>query len=226
MMSLGIHNLRDVLLRVAYLYQHAPEELKGEYEKVARIFIEKGKRIVEQYEREKAAAPPQEPPTPPGAEAIQSTVPGIARELWALARGNPDVFTAYARSYPNEELQRIAANPAQLNLLMNQINNTQTEVLGSPVDGIPQAPLKSSNIFGTRYDRLQKSLRVRFQDGSVYKYSGVPEIVNDLFAKGAGTCRTSGRNKHGFWFKNKNPSMGAAFYNLIKLGRYPYQKIK
>jgi hypothetical protein len=224
-MSLNIGNLRDILLRVAHLYDQAPEELKEEYAKVARLFMEKGQAILASREEGQATAPPEQPP-PEGAEQIQSQVPDIARELWALSRGNPDIFAAYARSYPNPELQAMANNPVQLNQLMNQVNNTQTEVLGPPIDGIAQAPIKSSNVYGYRYNPLKKELAVRFNEGSVYRYSGVPKQIFDMFAQGDGVARTNGSNRWGRWWRGKEPSMGAALNNLIKLGGYPYQRIR
>jgi hypothetical protein len=225
-MALNIGNLRDILLRVAYLYDNAPEELKDEYAKVAQIFIEKGRAIIESQQQEEPTTPPPPEPVGGGAGDIQSQVPNIARELWALARGNPDVFQAYARSYPNDELQAIANNPLQLNQLMNQINNTQSEVPGPPIEGIPQAPLKSSNVYGFRYNPLKKELAVRFNQGSVYRYSGVPKQIFDMFAQGDGVAKTSGSNRWGRWWVGKSPSLGAALNNLIKLAGFPYQRIR
>ena len=222
-MTLHIGNIRDVLLRVRYLAANAPDELKPEWAKRLRWFAEKAQEIIE-AEGQTTTKPPEEPPGEE--EPTPSQVPNIARELWALARGNPDVFSAYARSYPNDELNAIANNPAGLNQLMQQINNTQSEVPGPPIDGIPQAPLKSSNIYGARYNPLKQELAVRFNEGSVYRYSGVPKQIFDMFMNGEGTARTSGSNRWGRWWKNKNPSMGSAFHNLIKLGGFPYQKIR
>jgi len=223
-MSLHKGNIRDVLLRVAYLYREAPEELKDEYAKVVKLYIAKANEIL--GKESETEVPPEAPP-PAQAPPIQSQVPEIARELWQLARGNPDIFQAYARSYPNDELQTVANNPTQLNQLMNQINNTQSEVTGAPIDNIPPAPARSSNVFGFRYDPLKQNLAVRFHDGSVYRYSQVPKVIWDMFKNGEGICRTSGSNHFGRWWRGKtNPSYGAAVHQLLIAGKFPYQKIR
>lgn len=223
-MTAAIPNLRDILVRLRYLVAHAPPELQEAMAERARIVAAKIRPLLE---AEKAApkapsAPPEAPPSGP----TQAPIPDIARQLWALSRGNPDIFTAYMRSYPNPQLQQIAENPAQLNALMNQINDTQSIPPVGQADGVNQAPLQSSNIFGVRYDPLKKTMTTRFQNGSVYKYEGVPKVIFDMVYHGDGVAKTTGSNKFGRWWKFKTPSIGAAFHELIKLGGYPFRKIK
>ena len=228
-MTTAIPNLRDILLRLRYLVAHAPPELQEAMAERATIVVDKIKNLIQTQQQQPEAQmelPLQPPAAPPSAPNIQSQVPEIARQLWALSRGNPDIFTAYLRSYPNPELQQIADNPTQLNALMNQINDTQSIPPVGQADGVNQAPLQSSNVYGFRYDPLRKNLTVRFQGGSVYRYQNVPKQIFDMFAVGDGVARTSGSNRFGRWWRGKSPSLGAALHELIKLGGYPYSKIK
>lgn len=156
----------------------------------------------------------------------QIHVPQIARELWTLSRGDPDVFQLYVNTYPDPNVRAIGRIPGALDKIMNEINNSQSITPRGNADGIEQAPLQSSNVYGFRYDPLGRKLTVRFQGGSVYKYDQVPKVIFDMFASGEGVARTSGKNKYGRWWKGKTPSLGASLHSLIKLGKYPYQKIK
>jgi hypothetical protein len=93
-------------------------------------------------------------------------------------------------------------------------------------DSIPKADLNSSNIYGFSYDPKSKSLYVRFQGGNVYGYEGVPPQIFRVFQAGAIPAKTDGQNEYGSWWVGKRPSLGASFYELIKKGGYPYQKLK
>ena len=67
-----------------------------------------------------------------------------------------------------------------------------------------RAPVTSSNLRAVGYNPTSRVLEIEFNDGSVYRYSGVPESVyRDLMSAGS----------HGRYF--------AAF---IK-GCYPYRRI-
>lgn len=228
-------SIKNLAVRLRYLLVHAPDHMKAavlnRIEKLLPIMkqtlIEINKREEQQGKEEAAQAPiqTQTPPQQPQT-GVQTQVPEIARNLWALARGNPDIFIAYARSYPDPTINAIASNPAQLNAIMHQINNTQSIPPQGNADGILQAPLQSSNVYGFRYDPLTKRLTVRFQGGSVYKYEGVPKQIFDMFSVGDGVARTKGSNRWGRWWIGKNPSLGAALHDLIKLGGFPYTKVR
>lgn len=49
--------------------------------------------------------------------------------------------------------------------------------------------MKSSNVSGIAYDRKNNTLMVGFKDGSLYKYSNVPEVI----AKGMFAADSAGR---------------------------------
>lgn len=135
----------------------------------------------------------------------------------------------------SDEFQMILAE--ELETTINRIDQLRNE---NPVENI--APLaqnepnldkgmSSSNVHSFGYDPENNRLLVKFQgdypqeNGPVYGYGGVPEVIFDLFRKGAVPARTDGKNKWGKWWKGKNPSLGASMYTLIKQGGYPYQKL-
>lgn len=64
-------------------------------------------------------------------------------------------------------------------------------------------PLNSSNLSAAEYDGPSRTLTIQFVDGSIYKYSGVPE------ATAAGLFSA--------------PSKGQYFHRAIK-GIYPYEQ--
>lgn len=110
----------------------------------------------------------------------------------------------------------------------------------NPVDGLPPIPpqepklnpgMPSSNINSFGYDPENQKLLVKFQgdypqeNGPIYGYDGIPEVIFNLFRQGAIPARTDGKNKWGLWWKGKVPSLGASLYTLIKNGGYPYQRL-
>lgn len=146
--------------------------------------------------------------------------------LWMLAGGNPEAFANYLQTIPDPEMNALLSNPGQLNNIISHLEQSLPQNRNASQDGIPQAELQSSNIYGFQYDPKTKKLMVRFQEGNVYEYEGVPEQVFNIFSKGAIPAKTNGSNKYGAWYQGKIPSLGAAFYELIKQGGYPYQKLK
>ncbi len=125
----------------------------------------------------------------------------------------------------------------ELEYTTNRLDQLRVE---NPVDSLtPSIPVEpnldkgmaSSNVHSFGYDPENQRLLVKFQgdypeeNGPVYGYGGVPEVIFDLFRKGAIPARTDGKNKWGSWWKGKVPSLGASLYTLIKEGGYPYQKL-
>jgi len=92
-------------------------------------------------------------------------------------------------------------------------------------EGVEPAPMNSSNIWGFSYDPEGQVLRVRFQGDGIYQYQGVPPYIFRIFQAGAVPARTTGRNSYGRWWVGKVPSLGAAFYELIRNGGYGYQRV-
>lgn len=83
--------------------------------------------------------------------------------------------------------------------------------------------IKSSNVWKFKYNTETGDLVVKFQDGSVYTYFKVSLSDFEQFASGSGgTCKTEGKNKWGSWQIGKNPSVGAAIFDV--LDKYSYSK--
>jgi hypothetical protein len=118
-----------------------------------------------------------------------------------------------------------------LELLYNRIEALRGEVNGPISPPEITAGMPSSNVEGFAYDDKTNRLYVRFlgkhpnRNGPIYSYEGVPPVMFDLFRRGAVPARTDGQNKWGKWWKGKVPSLGASVYTLLKLGRFPYQRL-
>lgn len=164
--------------------------------------------------QDQASAPSGAPPMPPGADL-----------LWILSGGQPEVFVNYLGNFPNPELNQLVRNTPQLTQLIERLSREMPRGEPAISDGVPHAPIQSSNIWGFRYDQKTGKLLVRFNSGSVYGYEGVPPYVFKIFESGAIPARTNGRNKFGRWWRGKTPSLGASFHQLVKLGGYPYQRL-
>lgn len=165
-------------------------------------------------EQERGRQVPTPPPLPLGADI-----------LWQIANGNPDAFVSYLRTVPDVDLRVIAQNPDLLRQTVERLSREFPPEERPVIEGIEQAPLTSSNIFGFHYDPQSGDLLVRFQGGSIYAYSGVPRHIFNIFAKGAIPAKTEGQNAYGKWWVGKIPSLGAAFYELIRNGGYPYEQV-
>lgn len=163
--------------------------------------------------------PPEEPPT-----AASSNIEDVDL-LWILAGGNEEAFIGYLRTFPNTGFNQLLRNPAQLREVIANLSSRFGEGINLEADGIPHGPLMSSNIYGFQYDQNSGNLKVRFNSGSVYSYDGVPRGVFRAFEQGAVPARTNGENQYGHWWQGKMPSAGAAFYELIRNGGYPYQRV-
>ena len=158
-------------------------------------------------------------------QAPAPAVPQGALLLWQIAGSQPDAFVNYLRSVPDPQLNALLTQPDILNNLIEYLQREHPPGETPVVDGITHADLQSSNVFGFQYNPRNRRLLVRFNSGSVYGYDNVPPAVYQVFAKGAVPARTSGRNRWGRWWQGKIPSLGAAFYQMIRLGNYPYQRL-
>jgi hypothetical protein len=159
----------------------------------------------------------------PNAPAPQ--IPAGSDLLWILSGGNRDAFINYLHTIPDPALNQLVRNPYELNRTINQLSQQITMPHGEVQQGIPKADLQSSNVYGFSYSPKDGHLYVRFNSGSVYEYNGVPAQVFKIFAKGAVPCKTTGQNRWGRFWKGKIPSLGAAFYEMIREGGFPYQKV-
>jgi hypothetical protein len=148
-----------------------------------------------------------------------------ANLLWILAGGQEQAFVSYLREFQDPSLQGLLENPTLLAQTIQQLQrNNPIEHIGQ-ADGIPQADLQSSNVYGFRFNPRNKKLQVRFQGGSLYEYDNVPDSIFNLFSHGNATAKTNGKNEYGQWWKGKNPSLGASLNAYIKAGGYNYRKL-
>jgi hypothetical protein len=159
------------------------------------------------------------------ARSTRTPMPTGTDLLWQLANGNPEAFVNYLRTVPDIALNNLLQNPTQLTQIINELSQRLPPQPPEQLDGIPKADLQSSNIYGFKYDPRSGRLFVRFQGGSVYEYDGVPPYIFNIFQRGAVPAKTTGQNEFGSWWIGKQPSLGAAFYDLIRSGSYPYERV-
>jgi hypothetical protein len=157
--------------------------------------------------------------------SIETNIPPNVGQIWNLSGGNEQAFTDYLRQIPDPALNSLLTNPTQLRSIIRRLQENQPQERSREVEGIPQAPLQSSNIWGMAYDQRNRKAYVKFQGDGVYEYDGIPPMIFELFRRGSVPAKTNGQNQFGKWWKGKNPSLGAAFFELIRNGGYPYQKI-
>lgn len=144
--------------------------------------------------------------------------------LYMLAGGKPQAFLDYARQVPVKEINDLARNPQALQNVLRQLQSKIT-LFPQQKDGIPQADLQSSNVYGYQYDPSSGSLKVRFQNGGIYEYDDVPPFIYKLFSDGAIPAKTEGENEYGAWWIGKRPSIGSSLNYLLKNGAYRYTKL-
>lgn len=160
--------------------------------------------------------PPTQGPEPVGVDL-----------LWQLAGGDETAFIGYLRTFPDPALNALLRNPTQLQQTIQDLQQRMPPGQQPTSEGgIPHADINSSNIYGFRFNPKNGQLMVRFQSGAVYGYSGVPQGVFNVFRQGAVPAKTNGQNEFGKWWTGKQPSLGAAFYNLIRQGGYAYQRLQ
>lgn len=157
---------------------------------------------------------------------VENTVSADAQLLWMLSGQQPQAFISYLRSFSTPATQSLLNNPAELNATIEQLSKMMPQGQQPVIDGIPHADLESSNIWGANYDKKSGKMRVRFQGGSEYEYDGVPPAIFNAFIHGNAAAKTKGQNQYGRWWRQKNPSLGAAMNQYIKAGKFNYRKIR
>ena len=156
---------------------------------------------------------------------IEAPIPIGADLLWQLSNANPETFINYLHTVPDESLNALLKNPTQLQATIERLSQQIPPGPAAQESGIPHAELNSSNIYGFKYEPKTGHLLVRFQKGPIYSYEGVPPYIFNVFSRGAIPAKTKGSNEFGSWWVGKNPSLGAAFYELIRSGPYPYERV-
>lgn len=212
-----IQEIKDNLRRIMEQITSIGEEPPPEIQQMLMQVIQRAHNQIFELRQEGNQQPPEAP--------TQTPIPESARLIWILSGGQPEAFAQYLGTFPDASLNALQRNPAQLQAMLAQLQQQMPQGNQGSADGIPQADLNSSNIYGFRYDPKTGKLLVRFQGGSVYGYQGVPQEIFRIFQHGAIPAKTKGKNRYGEWWQGKVPSLGAAFHALIKQGDYPYQKL-
>lgn len=219
-----VQALQEVLDRMVDILEQAlanGQEISDDLKiAVAEAITDSVQRINELQQQ-----PPEQPPAPPE-PSPQAPIPEGADLLWILAGGRQDAFVNYLRTFPDPAFNALLRNPQALQSTINNLSQRFPEGIQLQADGFQHAPLLSSNIYGFRYDPKSGRLLVRFNSGSIYRYDGIPKGVYQIFEQGAIPARTNGQNRWGRWWQGKIPSLGAAFYQLIRQGGYPYQRLQ
>jgi hypothetical protein len=91
--------------------------------------------------------------------------------------------------------------------------------------------VKSSHLKEMKYDSKTEILEIEFLNGSVYKYSNVPEKVFRDLAEEQNILRKIGSGivkgaKKLFGKQVEEGTYGTRFWELIRRGGYEYEKIK
>jgi len=159
-------------------------------------------------------------------QSVEAPISDNVQLLWQLSGGQPNAFASYLREFPDPSLQSLLSNPSLLASTIERLQQNHPVDISGSIDGIPHAPLNSSNIYGFKFNPSSKKLRVRFHGGSEYEYSDIPNVIFNLFSHGNATATTNGKNKFGSWFKGKNPSLGAALNQYIKKGGFSYKRLR
>jgi len=219
--------VRDLIERMMAMGEEPPPEIRDLLSQV----IQRAQQQVNELraQGQQPQQPPQEPtPKPPAAPIVSPPPHYDSRLLWILSGRNPETFTQYLQTYPTAGTANLLANPDLLNSTIQQLSTSmppgEHETLMA--DGIPHADLQSSNIWGALYDKKTGKMKVRFQGGSEYEYDGIPANIYNAFIHGNASARTDGENQYGKWWRQKNPSLGAAFNQYIKEGNFNYRKIR
>ncbi len=156
---------------------------------------------------------------------IETTISPETGRIWQLSGGNPGVFINYLRNNPDQALRSLINHPEQLQEVIRRLQENAPQERNRESDGIPQAPIQSSNIWGFAYSQPERKLYAKFQGDGIYQYSNVPPQVFNQFQQGAVPARTEGENNYGMWWRGKQPSLGASLHQLIKQQNYPYERV-
>jgi hypothetical protein len=94
-------------------------------------------------------------------------------------------------------------------------------------------PVQSSHLASLEYDDDTEELKVGFLNGSIYKYEGVPldvykELANykSALQKVGGGLKKLFRPKAAKAEEEENGTFGTRFWEIIRRGKYKYEKIQ
>ena len=214
----SLEELLDQLIAGIQQIVESGEELSDEFQGMLASEISETMNRIDQLESELGGIEKE--------AQIQTPVSDNANLLWILSGGQPEDFVSYLQEFPDPSFANLLSNPNLLNSTIQQLQKTNPIDRVGIADGIPQASLQSSNVYGFRFNPRSKKLQVRFQGGSLYEYDNVPDQIFSLFSSGNAQAKTDGRNRYGKWWRGKKPSLGASLNQYIKQGGYNYRKLR
>ncbi len=184
--------------------------------------------LVTRIQEAQREEPPEQPEQPPqhGPAPIEPPPPPDAQLLWFLSGQQEQAFVSYLRTYPTPSTQALLNDPQLLASTIENLSRLFPAGERITLDGIPHAELNSSNVWGANYDQRSGRMRVRFHGGSEYEYDDIPPAIFRAFIHGNANAKTDGHNQYGRWWKNKNPSLGAALNQYVKAGNFHYRRIR
>lgn len=218
--------LEEILRQLTQAIQQviaSGEELSDEFQGLLAQTLGTLVQRIEEAPQE-PEAPQEQPPEPPA--AAQPPISSDVELLWVLAGQDPQAFISYLRNFPTPSTQGLLQDVGLLNSTIERLQTQMPQGVTPVADGIPHAPLQSSNVWGASYDQRTGRMRVRFQSGSVYEYENVPVNIFRAFISGNAAARTDGQNRYGRWWRNKSPSVGAAMHQYIRRGNFPYTRLR
>lgn len=217
-----MNELFDLIEQLMQYIEANGANLNAETQRELGVFLQEVMSFVNEQQGQQPEPPPEQAPQVPEEFPISDS----ANLLWILSGGQPNAFVSYLREFPDPSLTNLVNNPDLLAQTIERLQQQEPQNRTNALDGIQQAPLQSSNVYGFQFNPGNKKLRVRFNSGSVYEYDNVPDVVFNLFASGNAAARTEGQNRFGRWWRGKNPSLGASLNQYIKAGGYNYRRLR
>lgn len=230
----AINQIKEAIREMMRLIVQRGESLSEETKQmVSEAMAHAQNRIQQLRQEEQQPEPIPEPeqpnggnPPPPEENLGFGAAPSPdAQLLFILSGQKEDIFINYLQQYQTPQTVALLNNPQELERVIKFLHEMMPST--SPeIDGdIQHTETNSSTIWGTHYDAKTGKMKVRFQGGDEYLYSGVPPNIYKAVIEGQHAATTNGQNAYGRWWKNKVPSIGSAFDAYVKKGKFPYQKI-
>jgi len=214
------NQIRELMEQITGMGEAPPEHIQNLLMQV----IQRAQAQINQL-RQQGQQPPEQTPQH-GTAPIEPPPPPDAQLLWFLSGQQEQAFISYLRTYPTPSTQAILNNPQLLASTIDHLSRLFPAGERITLDGIPHAELNSSNVWGANYDQRTGRMRVRFHGGSEYEYDDIPPAIFRAFIHGNANAKTDGHNQYGRWWKNKNPSLGAALNQYVKAGNFHYRRIR
>ena len=111
------------------------------------------------------------------------------------------------------------------NFDLDEITDDIFDVLRYEFQVYRSGRLKSSNVKYVNYDTVTQIMTITFNNNAVYEYYNIPQLLYLQVRNGLASCKTTGSNRFGRWFKGKFPSNGAAIWKFLRKPGITYRRI-